>query len=161
MGHVDFYEIRRIVAEMKEREKNYPKPKVDLGPPSTKEECREAIKKVKPLVDVVKKVVKLKMNGQNIPLTIEKIDELDNHAHTLVRYEKIATKFSGVYAKHICKHLRKLKELENEPEDEITKEEVKDSLLWMVKHAEHLKDNIRHAEIHELSEYRGWFDEQV
>lgn len=154
---INLNEIKERLEEMRGNrvEKN-------TGEPSTKEECREAIKRIKPLVEVVKKVVKLKLNGFDIPLDNGDIAELEHHANLLMRFGGIGTKFTGSYAKKICNHLRQLKALEEQPMDELIEEEIKTHLYWIVQHAEWLKKSIPHAEIHEISDYKGGMtDEQA
>lgn len=159
--NINLEEIRERLEEMKQemRGNKADKPIVE---PSTKEECRESIRRIKPLVEVVKKVVKLKLNGFDIPLDNGDIAELEHHAKILSRFNGIHTRFTGMYAGKICSHLRQLKTLEEQPENEFLVEEIKTHLYWLVQLAGWLKKSIPHAEIHEISDYKGGMtDEQA
>lgn len=159
--NINLEEIRERLEEMKQEMRGN---KADKGTEehSTKEECRKAIERIKPLVEIVKKVVKLKLNGFDIPLDEEDIADFEHHANLLMRFGGIGTKFTGSYAKKICNHLRQLKALEEQPMDELIEEEIKTHLYWIVQHAEWLKKSIPHAEIHEISDYKGGMtDEQA
>lgn len=146
--NIDLNEIREQLEKMRES-------KADKGTEEpSKEEILKALRGIKTLPEVVKRVVKLKLAGKGIVLSDEAIQGFLDRGKILCKSKKPSVRLAGVYVKMICTHLTKVKQLEKEidGDNEAIQVEIEESLLWMTKHAGMLLNLLRQIRLHEIKE---------
>ena len=145
---IDLNEIRERLQELKES-------KADKGTEEpSKEEILKALRGIKTLPEVVKRVVKLKLAGKGIVLSDEAVQGFLDRGELLCKSKKPSVRLAGVYVKMVCTHLTKVKQLEKEivGDNETIQVEIEESLLWMTKYAGMLLNLLRQIKIHEIKE---------
>lgn len=149
---INLNEIRERLEEMKQEMRGN---KADKGTEEpSKEEILKALRGVKTLPEVVKRVVKLKLAGKGIVLSDEAIQGFLDRGEILCKSTKPSVRLSGVYIKMICNHLVRTKQLEKEidGDSETIQVEIEECLLWMTKHAGTLLNLLRQIKLHEIKE---------